>query len=92
MGSVRMYRPAPRMATAELKIYFRDVVDARGAKTETFQITPRPSATITIFTNSSQIHHNLPNSTELCPIHSNKARFHRNSIRFTLISKFFKKK
>lgn len=64
MGSVRMYRPAPRMATAEAKIYFRDVVDARGAKTETFQFTPQCSANPLTPPNVSSYSHNLPNFTE----------------------------
>jgi len=80
------------MATAESKIYFRDVVGARGAKTETFQITPRPSAILTLFTNSSQIHHNLPNFTELCPIHPNKARFRPQFLTFHTNFQIFKKK
>lgn len=99
MGSVRMYRPAPRMATAEAKIYFRDVVDARGAKTETFQFTPRPSANLLIHPNSSSYSHNPPNFTELCPPFAVSVPdlprgpvFVRHSLHFAPFSNFFKKK
>ena len=99
MGSVRMYRPAPRMATAEAKIYFRDVVDARGAKTETFQFTPQYSATPLIHPNSSSYSHNPPNFTEshtsftvsVADLPRGPVFVHQLT-HFTPFSKFFKKK
>lgn len=99
MGSVRMYRPAPRMATAEAKIYFRDVVDARGAKTEIFQFTPQYPAYPIIHPNSSFYSHHLPNFTESHTSFTVSVAdlprgpvFVRHSLHFTPFSNFLKKK
>lgn len=99
MGSVRMYRPAPRMATAEAKIYFRDVVDARGAKTETFQFTPQTSAPSLTPPDPSSYFRNPPNFTESCTLftvfvtdHPIDPVFAHHSLHFTPFSNFFKKK
>lgn len=99
MGSVRMYRPAPRMATAEAKIYFRDVVDARGAKTETFKFTPQYSAYPLTPPNVPSFSHDPPNFTELCQRFTVSVAdlprgpvFVRHSLHFTPFSNFLKKK
>lgn len=94
-----MYRPAPRMATAEAKIYFRDVVDARGAKTETCRVFPTNLRT---FSDTSEVSILFPQPTEFhrrgppftvsvtdLPI---EPEYGRNFTHFTPFSKFFKKK
>lgn len=87
------------MATAEAKIYFRDVVDARGAKTETFQFTPQCSANPLIHPNVPSYSRNPPNFTELCPPFVVSVPdlprgpvFAHHSLNSTPFSKFFKKK
>ena len=87
------------MATAEAKIYFRDVVAARGAKTETCGFYPTNLRT---FSESPEVSILVPQSTEFHRIlHTFTAtttnlpigpEYGRTFTHFTPFSKFFKKK
>lgn len=99
MGSVRMYRPAPRMVTAEAKIYFRDVVDARGAKTKTcgfYPTNPRkssnPSEFFILFPQFTGFHRICPPITVSVPDFPTGPVFVHHPLHFTPFSNFLKKK